>query len=283
MNGPERDPAVPLLEPPGTLDRRELIRRGLIAGGAAWAAPQVIRSTMGHATTVIGTVRPCTTYYAVRITRECCSPLFPEGTPWPPKWDGTIIPKIIEWANNYPHVQLRFPEVCPQLTSAPATGPWSVLLPKIPGPATPAMQCRMVEGHSVAWECKPAGWPHCDGTSVPTAQHPDGDAVPDPEPTTTTTAAPATTTTVPPSTTTTTVPTDGDGADGGGPDTSAWVPAGGRMARPGHPYQPCPAGWGCEGYVDPNPPRRSERGRRLIFPQCRALPIDEIQLIYCCP
>ena len=243
ITGGSLPPGAHLLEPTGTMDRRELIRRGVIAGGLAWAAPQVIRSTVGYATTVIGTPRPCTTYYAVRLTRECCSPLFPEGVRWPPKWDGTIVPEIIDWADDPHGIRPGFPSVCPQLTSAPATGPWSVLLPENPGPAA-ATHCRMVVGFSVAWECKPAGWPHCGPQAQRSAQpgEPEGPA-----------------------------PGAGIVTDGGG------------QVGAQHKYQPCPAGWGCEGYTDPNPPRRAERGRRLIFPQCRSLPIDEIQLIYCCP
>ena len=123
----------------GGLSRRDLLTRGAIAGGLVWAAP-VIRTTAAYATTANGTERPCINFYMVVIT--------PDGQvhPEPGNLHASDVPPAIRtWFDDNPAVNVQFPAVRPQLTSASSEAA-AVLLPAVTGPNAAGRQCRMVLG-----------------------------------------------------------------------------------------------------------------------------------------
>lgn len=150
---------------PGGLSRRQLLARGAVAAGVVWAAP-VIRASAAYATTSNGTERPCVNFYFVVIkpSGRCRPPVIPKGLPG---YDGDsrpiytdpesgedvlhgvdrLPPAIEQWLRDNPAVDLKFPDVCPQLTQT-SDHAWALLLPEVTGPNAAGRQCRMVIGWS---------------------------------------------------------------------------------------------------------------------------------------
>lgn len=129
------------------ISRRRVLVRGAAAGALAWSVP-VLRSAPALAWGAPGTPQVCSRYYAVRLTRGTCQPLFPPRDPHvaEQEWGtGDVCDALVDWADDHPEVELEFPgrEDCPVITASQPHLAWAVLLP---AGALPGEHCQYVLG-----------------------------------------------------------------------------------------------------------------------------------------
>lgn len=135
------------------ITRRDLIGRAAAVGAVAWSAPLIVSTPAGAAGGAeAGTVRPCSRFYAVRMTRGRCHPLFPErpgsGGAGNAQGTGDVCDEILAWADANPEIVLEFPAVCPTLVASDPHMAWAVLLPF--SDADPGAGCSLLAAYGRA-------------------------------------------------------------------------------------------------------------------------------------
>jgi hypothetical protein len=122
--------------PRAQLSRRSLLTRSAVAAGVMWTAP-ILRSAPAMAQGSGGTLAPCGNFYAVRITRGTCQPLFPmrsgSTTVQDPSGPGSgdVCEELRDWALDRPDIPLLMPseDLCPELVASENGLDWAILLP----------------------------------------------------------------------------------------------------------------------------------------------------------